>query len=158
MGVDGEDGLNDLVMLDHEGYLAFFEREKVDGNLVLLPGKRVFRGGTFDSKGRKKGDGDGLLRMNNGLNGGSVSAGKFCMVDWDGDGRRDLLVNSFSINFLKNMGERDGKVHFKDHGPVAEQELAGHTTSPTIVDWNKDGKPDLLVGAEDGRFYVLEKR
>jgi hypothetical protein len=33
--------------------------------------------------------------------------------------------------------------------------LAGHTTSPTVVDWNKDGIPDLLVGAEDGHFYYM---
>src|SRR5690606_24292769 len=32
----------------------------------------------------------------------------------------------------------------------------GHTTSPTIVDWNEDGVPDLLLGAEDGHFYYLE--
>ncbi|MEI9896608.1 MAG: VCBS repeat-containing protein [Chthoniobacter sp.] len=36
------DGLIDLVMLDQEGYLAFFERAKRDGKLVLLPPRRVF--------------------------------------------------------------------------------------------------------------------
>jgi hypothetical protein len=34
--------------------------------------------------------------------------------------------------------------------------LAGHTTSPTIVDWDKDDIPDLLVGAEDGFFYYMQ--
>lgn len=152
-----EDGLNDLVMLDHEGYLAFYEREKIDGELVLLPGRRIFHGETFDSKGRVKGDGDGWLRLNSGTNGGSGRR-KFCIVDWDGDGLRDLLVNSENINFLRNMGEQDGKIRFEDQGPVAAQKLAGHTTSPTIVDWNDDGKPELLVGSEDGRFYYLKNR
>lgn len=149
-----EDGLIDLVMLDHEGYLAFYERKKKDGKLALLPGKRIFRGATFDSMGRTKGDGDGWLRLNNGTNGGSGRR-KFCIVDWDGDGRRDLLVNSENINFLKNVGELDGVTTLEDQGPVAKQRLAGHTTSPTVVDWNTDGTPDLLIGAEDGRFYYL---
>lgn len=34
--------------------------------------------------------------------------------------------------------------------------LAGHTTNPTVVDWNGDGLDDLLVGAEDGCFYYLQ--
>jgi hypothetical protein len=38
-----KDNLNDLVMLDHEGYLAFFERTKKDGDLKLLPPKRIFK-------------------------------------------------------------------------------------------------------------------
>jgi len=38
-------------------------------------------------------------------------------------------------------------------GPLDSRILAGHDTSPTVVHWNKDGIPDLLVGAEDGHFY-----
>jgi hypothetical protein len=45
---------------------------------------------------------------------------------------------------------------FSDQGMVAGRILAGHTTSPTIVDFNKDGIPDLLVGAEDGFFYYMK--
>ena len=37
------DGLPDLVMLDHEGYLALFERARRDGKLVLLPPRRCLR-------------------------------------------------------------------------------------------------------------------
>ena len=37
-----KDGLTDLVMLDQEGYLAFFERAKRDGKLVLLAPVRAF--------------------------------------------------------------------------------------------------------------------
>src|SRR5204863_6057502 len=39
-----KDGLMDLVMLDQEGYLAFFERAKREGQLILLPPRRVFSG------------------------------------------------------------------------------------------------------------------
>jgi len=36
------DSLLDLIMMDHEGYLSFFERVDQDGELKLLPGKRPF--------------------------------------------------------------------------------------------------------------------
>jgi hypothetical protein len=34
--------------------------------------------------------------------------------------------------------------------------LARHTTSPSVVDWDKDGIPELLLGAEDGHFYLFQ--
>jgi hypothetical protein len=36
------DGLNDLVALDQDGYLAFFERREIDGELKLMPPRRIF--------------------------------------------------------------------------------------------------------------------
>ena len=36
------DGLNDLVMLDYEGYLSLFERRRARGKLELLPPRRLF--------------------------------------------------------------------------------------------------------------------
>ncbi|NOZ56889.1 MAG: hypothetical protein GXO73_08915, partial [Calditrichaeota bacterium] len=41
----------------------------------------------------------------------------------------------------------------ENQGTLSDLLLAGHSTSPTTVDWNRDGVPDLLVGAEDGHFY-----
>ena len=138
------DGLVDLVMLDQEGYLAFFERAKRDGKLVLLPPKRVF----CDEQG-------------NPLHwardpGGRSGRRKFCLVDWDGDGALDILVNSDNAQWWKQVGQHDGKWFFKNMGNLDTAVLAGHDTSPTIVDWNNDGIPDLLLGAEDGHFYYLK--
>ena len=31
--------------------------------------------------------------------------------------------------------------------------LAGHTTSPTTVDWDGNGVPDLIIGGEDGFLH-----
>jgi hypothetical protein len=139
-----EDGLNDLVMLDHEGYLALFKRAKRGGQLILLPGKRIFSTKTGD-----------LLRMNDGAAGKSGRR-KFCFTDWDLDGRLDLMVNSRNISFLRNVSTDNKASVFSDEGLVSDHILAGHTTSPTIVDWNKDGIGDLLVGAEDGFFYHMK--
>lgn len=134
-----EDGLVDLVMLDHEGYLAFFERNK---NGTIQPGKRIFA----NAKGAP-------LRLNSGIAGRSGRK-KLCLVDWDGDGRRDLLVNSKNADWMRNITpEGSKKIIFAAPKQLAKRQLAGHTTSPTVVDFNSDGTPELLVGAEDGFFY-----
>jgi hypothetical protein len=138
------DKLNDLVMLDYEGYLALFKRSKQNGKLILLPGKRIFKTETGDP-----------LRMNDGVAGKSGRR-KFCFADWDLDGRLDLMANSKNINFIRNVSTDSNEYVFSDQGTVSDQILAGHTTSPTIVDWNNDGIGNLLVGAEDGFFYYMK--
>jgi len=75
------------------------------------------------------------------------------MDDFDRDGDLDLLVNSINVSLFENTGLRDGMAIFRDRGPLSGLKLAGHTTSPTVVDWNNNGIPDLLVGGEDGHFY-----
>jgi len=139
-----DDGLVDLVMLDHEGYLAYFERAKLDGKLVLLPPRRAF----CDEQGRP-------LQLSKGKAGASGRR-KLCVVDWDGDGRRDFLVNSSSANFLRQVGFQDGRWLFKDEGPLVRQNIEGHDVSPAVVDFDGDGVPDFVGGAEDGRFYFLK--
>lgn len=154
------DGLMDLVMLDHEGYLALYERARaVDGTLVLKPGRRVFRGegvSSYNSNGKPTNQVSGLLRLNDGEAGRSGRR-TFCITDWDGDGVLDLLVNSNpNVNFLRGLG-RDavGFFVFRDEGPVSDQVLAGHATKPTLIDLKGDGRHDLLIGAEDGFLHRL---
>lgn len=148
------DGLVDLIMLDQEGYLALFERERgPDGDLWLLPGRRVFRclnGSMWDRNHRLLDRTPGLIRLN-GERAGSSGRRKFTIVDFDRDGRPDLIVNSQNANFLRN----EGQGWFRDLGPLADTILAGHDTSPTSVDWDQDGWRDLLIGAEDGYLYYL---
>ena len=81
---------------------------------------------------------------------------KFCFADWDLDGRLDILVNSQNVSLLRNVSNNSREHVFSASGMVDNRILAGHTTSPTTVDWNKDGIPDLLVGAEDGFFYYMK--
>jgi len=147
------DGLNDLLMLDHEGYLALFKRERRNDQLRLLPGVRMFQGSAYDSSGQELSKQVQALRLNAGIAGKSGRR-KLCVFDWDGDGLRDLMVNSRSINLLRQERD-DGVIRFTDMGPVTQHRLAGHTTSPTTVDWDGDGIRDLLIGAEDGRCYYM---
>ena len=139
-----KDGLNDLIMLDQEGYLAWFERKKTDNTFVLLPPKRIFKDANGDA-----------LRLNVKTAGGSGRR-KLCLTDWDGDGKLDFLINSKNIEFWRNVGDADQPFRFENQGLMGKRILAGHTTCPTIVDWDKDGIPDLLAGAEDGFFYYLK--
>ena len=137
------DGLNDLVILDHEGYLACFERFRdAQGHLSLKPPQRIFG----DERGEP-------LRLNDGRAGKSGRR-KLTLTDWDGDGRIDLLLNSINVEFWRNVGT-DGQWRFRNLGSVSEQRLAGHTTCPTVGDFDGDGRPDLILDAEDGFFYYL---
>ena len=137
------DGLVDLAMLDQEGYLALFERSKVDDRLMLDPPRRAF----VDEQGQP-------LRLNARPAGGSGRR-KLCVTDWDGDGRFDLLVNSANADLLRQVDQRDGKWLFQSAGTLAPTNIEGHDVSPATVDFDGDGIPDFLGGAEDGRFYFL---
>ena len=140
------DGLVDLVMLDHEGYLCLYRRELRNGKRVLLPPERVFY--------RRHLGNLEPLRLTEGKAGASGRR-KICFADWDGDGDLDLLANSRNVQFLQNEGVHNGKVVFASRGDVCEKQLAGHTSSPTAADWNHDGRPDIVVGAEDGYLYLI---
>ena len=155
-----DDDRADLVMLDHEGYLALWLRRD-DGRLD--PPRRIFRsdeGKTFDQRHRVQSDTSDRLRLNTGIagRGGRV---KLTFADWDGDGHRDLLVNSENITWMKGQpgdpADPLADYTFTEVGPLSDQILAGHTTSPTVVNWDGDAEPELVIGAEDGRFYYLDR-
>lgn len=158
------DGLNDLVTLDYEGYLVCFERQRdASGKRILLPPRRIFHGATisaFDSHGKPRNDQPGLLRLNDADAKSPGRAGRrtFCFGDWDGDGVLDLIVNSQpGASLLRGVGRTtDGLWSFAYAGPLHQQVLAGHSTTPTLVDWDRDGIHDLLIAAEDGFFYQLQ--
>ena len=155
------DGLMDLVLSDAEGYLALYARKRAaNGALELLPPQRVFwseGASVFNSNGQPQNKESGLLRLNDGVFGRSGRR-TFCVVDWDGDGKTDILFNSApNINFFRATGrDAQGRWTFKDEGPVSAHVLAGHATKPTTADWDRDGIPELLIGAEDGHFYQLK--
>ena len=137
------DGLLDLAMLDPEGFFVLFERDRRRGDLILKPPQRVFT------------DGDGQpLRLNERRAGGSGRR-KIAVVDWDGDGVLDLLVNSSNADLYRGLGRREGRWRFQPAGTLAKQNIEGHDVSPATIDFDGNGIPDFLGGAEDGRFYRL---
>jgi hypothetical protein len=129
-------------MLDQEGCLAFFERAKQDGKLILKHPQRVL---CASKEAQKPGLLDKALehlkvktpvamtpgeplRLNSGIAGKSGRR-KICLMDWDQDGRLDILLSDANIE--------------------------GHDVSPTTVDFNDDGLPDFVGGAEDGHLYYM---
>ncbi len=137
------DRLPDLVMLDTEGYLAFFERKEQNGQRVLLPPQRLL----LDEK-------DQPLRFNEKTAGGSGRR-KLCLVDWDRDGNVDLLLNSANADLYRGLGRSEQGWRFQRQGTLARKNIEGHDVSPTVVDFDGDLVPDFIGGAEDGRFYFL---
>ena len=147
-----EDGLMDLVMLDVEGYLCLWRRARKDGKLVVLPPERCL----VDEKGRPLllAGKDTAAGPRSNFAGGSGRR-KFCFADWTGDGKKDLVCNSRNVMLYEFLKKENGKWHFANRGDLADVVLAGHTTSPTSCDFDGDGREELLVGAEDGFFYLL---
>jgi hypothetical protein len=137
------DGLLDLAMLDPEGFFVLFERTLQNDSRMLKPPQRVFT----DPDGKP-------LRFNERTAGGSGRR-KIAVVDWDGDGMLDLLLNSSNADLYRGLGTQDGQWRFQHAGTLAKQNIEGHDVSPTTVDFDGNGIPDFLGGAEDGRFYFL---
>ena len=151
------DGSQDLLLLDTEGYLSLYKGIPRSRPHTLAPPDRIFLGdGSYNSRHglQKRSKGTSPLQLNLDKAGRSGRR-KFTLADWDGDGDQDLIVNSTNTNLLKNLGTTDGMTTFRDVGALGRKRLAGHTTSPTIVDFNNDQIPDLLTGGEDGFLYYL---
>ena len=157
------DGLMDIVMLDHEGYLAFFERFKSkDGRLLLKTGKRIFyctNGNIYRNRKGMINPNPGLLRLNDQIAGASGRR-KICFTDWDCDGSLDLIIDGTNAAWFRciSKNSKTGDCYYEYIGDISSTRLEGHTTCPTPVDWNADGVPDLLVGAEDGHFYLIKNK
>ncbi len=140
-----EDGLPDLVMLNHQGYLALYPRTKENGQLKLNPPERIF----LLPNGR-------FLNLSAGRAGRSGRR-KIELADWDGDGDIDLITDSDKGPlWYENTGSQKRPV-MELRGTIVEANLAGHSPTPNVADWNGDGKLDLIVGAEDGFFYYFER-
>jgi hypothetical protein len=137
------DGQLDLAMLDTEGYLVLFERKWMDGKWLCAEPVRSF----LDENGVP-------LRLNAKSAGGSGRR-KLCAVDWNGDGTMDWLLNSKNADLLVGLISPNDARRFRAAGALATTNIEGHDVSPTVVDFDGDGIPDFLGGAEDGRMYYL---
>lgn len=135
------DGRKDLLLADEKGY-AFSRNIGTDPAPRLeLPRPILFGGRPV-----------AYVRPNLGA-----------FVDWDGDGRRDLIGCHFenSIRFYRNLGSGapGEEPRFEDPEGVVLLEASSPQmiSGADAVDWNGDGRLDLLTGQGHGgsglRFY-----
>jgi hypothetical protein len=153
------DGLNDLVVADTQGFIWIYQNSGEKGNPRFTTGKFL---PTFV---------------------GYVS--KINVCDWDGDGDNDIVVGTFYgdiVVLINNGGKQEWRFTRKmgipryvdpnlyqyvdDKAECLPQIMMGkrplvpgNYLAPWVCDWNKDGKPDLLLGdgtysANSVRLYV----
>ncbi len=134
MDFDGDKKL-DLIALDQQGFLTLRSQGKA--------AERIF----VDEE-------NAPVRLNV-HSGGRSGRYKLAVVDWDGDGRLDVLVNSENATWFRNCEDRNGKIVLKKIGNLAKRNVSGHTSSPAVCDFDRDGKPDLVIGSENGRLYHI---
>ncbi len=149
------DGLADLVAVDHEGFLACFERKRTDAGVVLTPGRRIFRGAEAKRDCVFDGNGETLE------------------LDLNGDGTNDLLQRgpggAVLFRAADRKARRDG---VRSASTVFQRTKDLPFTSPfgaderllrmnaswaggsgrrqmVLCDWDGDGKPDLVANSRN---------
>lgn len=80
-------------------------------------------------------------------------------VDWDSDGRRDLLVASGNGAVWICRGDREGTLAQPERVEAAGRSAWGdRSTGAAVADMNGDGLEDLFVGTQAGRLHVYLNR
>ncbi|MDI7258432.1 MAG: PKD domain-containing protein [Thermodesulfobacteriota bacterium] len=75
------------------------------------------------------------------------------VCDWDNDGKKDLLVgNSTGALILYRNTGSDASPDFTESIPLISNDAF---LAPFVVDWDNDGKKDLLIGTRDGNVLFF---
>ncbi len=156
----------DVADLNHDGLPDIIYGENY-GRLLVLLNRGFAKSPRFD-------DGRFLLNSSGQAIDAGISAAPL-LVDWDGDGRKDLLVGTHwnRLLYFRNAGgqpvpafdyqgvvEIDGRPLELPVEPVVGRPAGAFARDyypvVTVGDWDGDGRPDLLAGGYlTGRIYVF---
>lgn len=151
------DGAKDLLALNAEGLLTIFYRKpssktEFDREETVLDdkGQPVKLGGPD----KPKFDGDG--------EGSQIGRAMLELMDWDQDGSLDVIAGNAVENFdglrwYKNVG-RGGKWLLARQPNISLNLPWNHYSQIEPVDWDRDGKIDLLAASEGGWVYLYRQK
>ncbi len=155
MAYPNADGLHSDLLVGGEGGIYFyrFTGQFSDG------GQPVYDDPVF------------ALEKNAKLYGGTLPVPN--IVDWDGDGKLDMVAGNSEglVYFFKNTGSNEApslqpgvalyaggqKIHVQPGYRLDIQgpgEARWGYTCPTVVDWNDDGLPDIVMSDSTARHHV----
>lgn len=155
------DGKKDLLSGDTKGQVWLFLNTGTDKEPVLAEGIRVQADGKpiVGTSPRYEKSSDGKRRFVPDTEKLIGIYSKIYFGDWNGDGLRDLLIGQtgpggHDLLFYKNIGTQS-EPKFGKPEPL---ELPGpkmSRPSPYLVDWDGDGKQDILFGTERPTIYFF---
>jgi len=83
------------------------------------------------------------------------------VVYWDADDRKDLLVGlaDGAVKIFLNIGTDSEPVFGGGYGILTWWDMyeldVGYRATPTLLDWDNDGRTDLIAGALDGKIHMF---
>ena len=84
------------------------------------------------------------------------------VTDWNNDGRKDIVcgnANGYVLLLLNTGTDADPLFNTATYVTNGSSPLvASSRAGPVVVDWNRDGKKDLIVGGSDGNLRYYENR
>jgi len=128
-----------------------------DGELDLLVGEEEGRLFLLKGRGGKRAPRFLRARPVEGISGSMYPCPE--AVDWDNDGRFDILLGDRDgmLRLFMNSGDV-GRPEFTEGRPLrdaaGEPLDVGRLSHPHVTDWNGDGSKDLIVGNDDGDVLV----
>jgi len=125
------DGKKDLLVANADGYIRIYLNTNTDAD-PQFSGYTNLKLGSVD--------------YNNG------SRGMFDVVDWNNDGKKDIVCGTYvrQVHLLLNTGT-DAAPLFSEDVTLMLSGLA-YRVCPSALDYDGDGRKDLVIGDSDGMF------
>jgi len=152
-----QDGLPDLLCGAGDGYVYFFKNTNTVQAPIFAPGVKIQAGGTD-------------LCLNHIQGGGTDSTPRSVarVLDWDGDGLKDLVCSSDTgVYWCRNTNSNSNPILQAPQAicaPLSGSGLVSIVTASVpgarmrldLVDWNDDGVLDLILGNANGTVYYYQ--